>query len=103
MKTVNNLLIDFFSNLTNPARSPMNNQEHEERLLFTKLRERLENIIGRIVAEIRGKFIPDEDDTSVLKIVTLDDIGNPIFEHLKGSKETPAFISIDTGDNICRF
>ena len=103
MKAVNNLLVDFFSNLTNPARCPMNNQEHEERLLFTKLRERLENIIGRIVAEIRGKFIPDEDDTSVLKIVTLDDIGNPIFEHLKGSKEAPAFISIDTGDNICRF
>ena len=52
MIAVDNLLVDFFANLTNPARCSVDNQEHEEGLLLAKLREGLKDIIGRIIAEI---------------------------------------------------
>ena len=52
MIAVDNLLVDFFSNLTDPARCSVDNQEHEEGLLLAELRERLKNIISRIVTEI---------------------------------------------------
>ena len=37
MIAVDNLLVDFFSNLTDPARCSVDNQEHEEGLLLAKL------------------------------------------------------------------
>ena len=50
--TVNNLLVDLLTNLADPARCTVNNQEHEEGLLFAELRERLKHIVSWIVTEI---------------------------------------------------
>ena len=50
--TVDNLLIHFLADLTHPAGSTVDNEEHEERLLLAELRERLKHIIRGIVTQI---------------------------------------------------
>ena len=102
MIAVNYLLIDFLANLANPTRRSMDNKEHEEGLLFTKLGKRLQNVVCRIIAKIRRKLVPNEDNTGILKMIPLDYVGNPLFKHRKRCEEAPSLIAIDAGHNISR-
>ena len=96
--TVHDLLIDFLANLADPARSTVNDQEHEKGLFLAELRKGLQHIVRRIVAEIGGKLIPNEDNARVGKIVPLDDVGEPLLEAGQRIDKSPALIVENLSD-----